>query len=118
VRKTRHSQEEIAAKLRRAGEMAAQGKLQNEIARALGISVMTYHRWRKAAPRHEPVAEPTGEFGRAGQTNEQERSARIRELELENSRLRRLVADLMLEKVKLQEMIERRHTPRSGTRAG
>ena len=43
----RHSKAEIAALLAQANEMATQGKAQNEIANALGISVMTLHRWRK-----------------------------------------------------------------------
>jgi putative transposase len=46
--KKRHTAEEIGVKLHQAEEMAREGKFQGEIARALGISVMTYHRWRKA----------------------------------------------------------------------
>jgi DNA invertase Pin-like site-specific DNA recombinase len=48
-----HPKAEIAAKLAQADDLATQGKLQSEIARALGVSVMTLHRWRKlstAAP--------------------------------------------------------------------
>jgi transposase len=44
----RHSADEIAVKLRRANEMMKEGKGQAEIAKALGISIMTYHRWRRA----------------------------------------------------------------------
>ena len=43
----RHSQEEVAALLDRAREMTAQGKLQGDIAKALGAGVTTYHHWRK-----------------------------------------------------------------------
>jgi transposase-like protein len=39
---------EIATKLAQANELATRGKLQSEIARTLGVSVMTLHRWRKA----------------------------------------------------------------------
>ena len=46
--KKRHTAQEIGVKLHQAEEMAREGKFQGEIARALGISVMTYHRWRKA----------------------------------------------------------------------
>ena len=48
--KRKHSRAEIAAMLAQANEMAAQGKLQSDIAKTLGISVMTLHRWRKATP--------------------------------------------------------------------
>ena len=47
AKKGKHSKTEIAAKLAQAGDLAAQGKLQSEIARTLGVSVMTLHRWRK-----------------------------------------------------------------------
>ena len=90
-----------------ADEMAAQGRLHGDIAKSLGISVMTYHRWRKArgtlapsaavATRPAIIAEP------ADSLPDREQMARIRELQLENSRLRRLVTDLLLEKVKLEE---------------
>jgi putative transposase len=45
-----HSKVEIAKKLAQANDLATQGKLQGEIARTLGVSVMTLHRWRKALP--------------------------------------------------------------------
>ena len=85
----RHSPEEIEAKLRQAAEMADGGKQQAEIADALGISVMTYHRWRK--PNH-------------GRVSVVERKA-LQRLELENSRLRRLAADLLLAKIELVESL-------------
>jgi putative transposase len=85
---TKHTRAEIAAMLAQASDMAAKGKLQNEIADTLGISVMTLHRWRKATSPHE---------------EEVDQSQRISELQLENSRLRRLVTNLLLEKMKLEE---------------
>jgi putative transposase len=78
AKKKRHSRAEIATKLAQANELATQGKLQGEIAHTLGVSVMTLHRWHKADDR-------------------------IAELQLENSRLRRLVTDLLLEKIRLEE---------------
>jgi putative transposase len=83
---------EIATKLAHADDLATQGKLQSEIARTLGISVMTLHRWRKL---------PSGWNGlsRIDQTLQ----TRIADLQLENLRLRRLVTDLLIEKIKLQE---------------
>ena len=87
TRKKRHSRVEIVSKLAQANDLATQGKLQSEIARTLGVSVMTLHRWHKAPPGPRT----------RGAAN------RITELQLENSRLRRLVTDLLLEKVKLEE---------------
>jgi hypothetical protein len=78
--KRKHSSAEIAAMLAQANEMAAQGKLQSEIAETLGISVMTLHRWRKATPApHLQIGQFEEEVGQ---------SLRISELQLENSRLR------------------------------
>ena len=97
--KKRHSRAEIASKLAQATELAAQGRLQSDIARTLGISVMTLHRWRKASPHVASAAtNETAQF-------EQElgEGSRIGELRLENSRLRRLLTDLLLEKMKLEE---------------
>jgi transposase-like protein len=51
AKRKRHSRVEIATKLAQANELATQGKLQSEIARTLGVSVMTLHRWRKARRR-------------------------------------------------------------------
>jgi len=92
---------EIATKLAQANELATQGKLQSEIARTLGVSVMALHRWRKAPPRPQPALVATA----GGREPDRARGAddRIAELQLENSRLRRLVTDLLLEKVKLEE---------------
>jgi len=97
AKKKRHSRAEIATKLAQANDLATRGRLQSEIARTLGVSVMTLHRWRKAS--HGPqaahgVGEPNGAGGRGN---------RIAELQLENSRLRRLVTDLLLEKIRFEE---------------
>jgi putative transposase len=101
----RHTESEIAAKLQIAGEMATQGELHGAIAKSLEISVMTYHRWRKA---HGTLIHPTQLVDDAECTDipiEREQMSQIRELQLENSRLRRLVTDLLLEKVALEERI-------------
>ena len=91
MRKKRHTAEEISVKLDQAEEMARAGKFQDDIAHALGVSVMTYHRWRKAQQSLPAVS------------TQEDNLARLGDLELENSRLRRLVTDLLLEKVKLEE---------------
>ena len=100
--KKRHSEAEIAGLLDRAQEMTAQGKLQSDIAEALGVSVMTYHRWRKAHATNQSVAPVTAVDG--PEDAAQQRRA-TRELHLENTRLRRLVTDLLLEKMTLEERL-------------
>jgi putative transposase len=101
AKKKKHSRVEIASKLAQANDLATQGKLQSEIARTLGVSVMTLHRWRKAPPVPRPALVATHE---AGQSNRLRGGGdRIAELQLENLRLRRLVTDLLLEKIKLEE---------------
>jgi putative transposase len=83
--------------LERASELAAAGTAQKDIADSLGISVMTYHRWRKSF-HHRPS--PQGENARPTDLDEAGRAA---ELQLENSLLRQLVTDLLLEKIQLEE---------------
>lgn len=107
----RHSFHEIASKLEQANALAAKGRTRKDIARLLGVSVMTFHRWRKmrdeqpelvspvpASPGHEEIHVPPRE-----EPSEQ----RLEQLRLENARLRRVVTDLLLEKVRLEEELER-----------
>jgi transposase len=101
VEKRRHSQKEINALLTHADELAAQGKLQKDIARALGVSVMTLHRWRKAGPGQNGVQRP----------QQSDTTALIDELERENARLRVLLTDLLLEKARLEETLQ---APKAG----
>ena len=114
MKRKRHSEEEIAAKLRQAEGMAAQGSSQNEIVRALHISAMTYHRWRKAraglAASESDIAGAAGRVAAipvpVGMSRGQTTQAGA--LELENQRLRRLVTDLLLEKMRLEEALGER----------
>src|SRR5262249_60955546 len=101
AKRKKHSRAEMATKLVQANELATQGKLQSEIARILGVSVMTLHRWRKAPPGPQRALVVTREAREPDRT----RGAGdlIAELQLENSRLRQLVTDLLLGKVKLEE---------------
>ena len=114
AKKKRHSKVEIASKLAQAHDLATQGKLQSDIARTLGVSVMTLHWWRKAPPG------PQSEFvaiQEAGQPDWRRGGGdRIAELQLENSRLRRLVTDLLLEKIKLEEAVQSQNSSRYGLR--
>ena len=91
-----HSEAEIASKLAKANELAATGALQREIADALGISVMTYHRWRRLWSERASARElDSGSFS----------VAEAAKLKVENSLLRRIVTDLLLEKIELEEQI-------------
>jgi hypothetical protein len=114
AKKKRHSRAEIAAKLAQANGLAAQGKLQGEIARTLGISIMTLHRWRKASPGPQPASVATHEPGQVDRALGG--GGRIAELQLENSRLRRLVTDLLLEKIRLEEASQNQKFRRDATR--
>ena len=78
----RHTPEEIVGKLRQVDVLTAQGKPVAEAVRAIGVTEVTYYRWRS-------------EYG--GLKGDQ--VERLRELEAENTRLRRAVSDLTLEKL-------------------
>jgi putative transposase len=114
MKRKRHSEEEIATKLRQADDMVARGSRQAEIIRALRISAMTYHRWRKArAIPPAPLSNKAGAGERAVALANlaaisREQVTRASELELENQRLRRLVTDLLLEKIRLEEALQER----------
>jgi putative transposase len=103
VKKKRHSPHEVASKLAQADELAQQGKLQREIARTLGVSVMTLHRWRKDPPSTAVSTHATSLDGPADPPKSVAATRSIGDLQNENAQLRRLVADLMLEKLALME---------------
>jgi len=78
--------EQIIGKLREAEVLLSQGSTVGEASRKLGVTEQTYYRWRK-------------EYG--GMRVEQ--AKRLRELEKENSRLKKLVADISLDNAILKE---------------
>ena len=78
--------EEIVAKLRQVDVLTSQGRSVAEAIRSIGVSEVTYYRWRQ-------------EYG--GLKSDQVK--RLKELETENTRLRRAVSDLTLDKLILQE---------------
>jgi putative transposase len=82
----RHTAEEIVSKLRQVDVLTSQGRPVAEAVRAIGVTEVTYYRWRS-------------EYG--GLKGDQVK--RLKELEGENSRLRRAVSDLTLEKLILKE---------------
>ena len=84
--KRRHTAEQIINKLRGAEVELSKGKPLPEVCRKLAISEHTYYRWRK-------------EYGGL----RMDQAKRLKELEKENSRLKRLVAELNLDKAILEE---------------
>jgi putative transposase len=84
--KKRHKPEEIVAKLRQVDVLTGQGKSITEAVKTIAVTETTYFRWR-------------AEYG--GMKNDQVK--RLKALELENTRLRRAVSDLTLDKLILTE---------------
>jgi len=82
----KHTAEQIIAKLREAEVLQAKGMSLEEMLRQLGISDATYYKWRK-------------EYG--GLRVDQ--AKRLKELEQENSRLRKVVSDLSIDNAILKE---------------
>ena len=78
--------EEIVSKLRQVDVLVSQGKTVADSVRSIGVTEVTYYRWRK-------------EFG--GLKLDQVK--RLKELETENARLRKAIADLTLDKLILKE---------------
>ena len=114
----RHASGEISAKLAQANDLAAKGKTQREISKALGVSIMTYHRWKKMENSAEPAGHTSGHtWGsevevRPQASGDGSSTEAIKRLEFENSQLRRLVTDMLLEKLKLEEELRAREGSR------
>ena len=81
--------EQIISKLREAEVLVSQGKTVAEVCRAISVTDQTYYRWRK-------------EYGGMGT----DQAHRLKELERENVRLKRLVADLSLDNAILKETVK------------
>jgi hypothetical protein len=103
----KHSREEILSKLARADELARTGNSQVDVCKALGVSVMTLHRWRKLPlPRQEAnvFQDNAGEGVASARPPAMDQMRHVlEELKLENQRLRKIVTDLLLEKMRLEE---------------
>jgi len=94
--KKRYSPEEIVARMRQVDVLVGQGKPVGEAVKTIGVTETTYHRWRR-------------EYG--GLKLDQVK--RLKELETENSRLRRAVSDLTLDKMILHEAVPTVYTIRT-----
>lgn len=85
-RKKKHSDEEIIRKLREAEVALAQGRTTKDVCRQLEVTEQTYYRWRK-------------EFGGL----KVDQAKRLRDLERENGRLKKMVAEQALDIAILKE---------------
>jgi transposase-like protein len=88
-RRKRHSPEQTISKLREADAWLNAGESIAQVLQKLQVSEATYHRWR-------------AQFGGM----KSDAMKRLKELEEENRKLKRAVADLTLDKVMLKDVIE------------
>ena len=91
MKRKKHSQSQIIDKLRLAERLAADGKGSAAIAKQLEVSEQTYYRWKKL-------------YGGSDKTH----MHRLRELERENEKLKRLVADKELDIMMLKDVLSKK----------
>ena len=89
MKRRRHTPEQVIRKLREADRMLGEGATIAEVAKALEVSENTYHRWR-------------AQFGGMKADD----AKRLKELERENGRLKKLLAEAELDKAMLKELAE------------
>ncbi len=89
MKRKRHTPEEIIRKLRQADAELSAGRTIGPICQLLGVSEQTFHRWRN-------------QYG--GMKSNQMK--RLKELERENARLKKALADTVLDKQILKEALE------------
>ncbi len=89
MKKKNHSPEQIITKLRKVEVLTAQGQTVAEATRQIDVSEQTYYRWKR-------------QYG--GMHRDQLK--RLKELEKQNARLKKLVAELSLDKDILQEVLQ------------
>jgi transposase-like protein len=87
MKRTRHSPEQIIAKLREADALLGGGATIGQVCQKLGIAEQTFHRWRN----------------QYGGMKAQD-AKRLKELERENARLKRVVAEQALDNAMLREL--------------
>ena len=82
----KHKAEEIVSKLRQVDVLVSQGTAVADAVRSIGVTLVTYYRWRR-------------EYGGL----QMDQVKRMKDLELENQRLRKAVSDLTLDELILAE---------------
>jgi transposase-like protein len=88
MKRKNHGPEQVVRMLRQADEQLATGQTVEQVCKALGVSEATYYKWRK-------------QYGRM----EEHQLRRLKALEKENARLKKVVAELSLDKSVLQEAL-------------
>src|SRR3954452_4402813 len=101
VKQRRHTAEQVIRKLREGDRMLGEGRSIAEVSKALEVSEPTYHRWRN-------------QYGGIKADD----AKRLRELERENARLKRIVADQALETQALKEIAKGNWEPSPPTPRG
>jgi transposase-like protein len=91
ARRRSYTPEQIITKLREAEILLSQGKTVKEASKLLEISEQTYYRWRR-------------EYGGMDVTQ----AKKLKEMEQENARLKKLVADLSLDNAILKEVLSKK----------
>ena len=94
----RRTDDEVTRLLKDADRDLARGLTVSDFCRKVGVAQTTYHRWRK---RHDPA--------------QVDSDRRCRQLEVEVERLKRLVAELLLDKQMLQDVAKKSGDPRPAT---
>lgn len=89
MKRKKHTPEQIVEKLRRADVLLGQGQTVAQVVQALEVTEPTYYRWRR-------------EYGGA----DRDQVRRLKQLERENERLKRLIADQALELAMAKDVIE------------
>lgn len=89
MKKKKHTPEQIVAKLRKVEALTAEGATIAEAAKQVGVTDQTVYRWKK-------------QYGGM----DRDELKRLKDLEKENARLKKLVADLTLDKDILKEALE------------
>lgn len=87
MKRTRHSPEQIIAKLREADALLGGGVTIGQVCQKLGVAEQTFHRWRN----------------QYGGMKAQD-AKRLKELERENARLKKVVAEQALDNAMLKEL--------------
>jgi transposase-like protein len=89
MKQRRHTPEQVIRKLAEGEKLLAEGKTIEEVSRHLEVSEQTWHRWRN-------------QFGGMKADD----AKRLKELEKENARLKKLLAEAELDKSMLKELAE------------